>query len=352
MNKMLYLATILTIGFSGTSLAANKEKPSFDKYVAKIKAEAISKGYNKAVVNQALGNLTYRKKVVKADKSQPEVRQTLDTYLPKRVNDWVVKKARNLYKDNQALLDQIGEEYGVQPRFIVALWGLESAFGKYTGDHSVFASLVTLAYEGRRESLYRPQVFAALEIIKRGENTVKGLKGSWAGAMGQTQFMPTSYLHYAVDYNGDGKKDIWHSKEDVFASIANYLKKEGWNNSMTWGRQVTLPEAFDAGVSVEKGSKSLTQWLKKWRKAEKSLAHWSEMGIVRTNGKALPVRDLKAALILPDDKKGRAYLAYNNFKTLMHWNRSYYFVTSVGYLADRINYPPIDAPIDTPMVEQ
>ncbi len=346
MIKTCCFASLLVLTAALTSNAAQgaskAPKPSFDQYVAKITAEAIAKGYDKAMVNQALGQLTYRKKVVKADKNQPEVRQTLDTYLPKRVNAYVVKKARNLYKENQVLLDKIGEQYGVQPRFIVALWGLESAFGKYTGSHSVFASLMTLAYEGRRESFYRPQIFAALEIIKQGENTVEGLKGSWAGAMGQTQFMPTSYHNYAVDFDGDGKKDIWHTKADIFASVANYLKTEGWNNTMTWGRQVKLPEAFDEKASIAKGSRSLSQWLGKWRSNEKSLADWSEMGIVRTNGQALPARDLKAALILPDDKKGRAYLGYNNFKTLMHWNRSYYFVTSVGYLADRIHYPAID----------
>jgi membrane-bound lytic murein transglycosylase B len=124
--------------------------------------------------------------------------------------------------------------------------------------------------------------------------------------------------------------------------VANYLKTEGWNDSLTWGRQVKLPATFDDGESIGRGSKSLSQWLGKWRDSEKPLAYWSQLGVVRTNGAALPKRDLKAALILPDDKKGRAYLAYNNYKTLMHWNRSYYFVTSVGYLADRISYPPIE----------
>jgi membrane-bound lytic murein transglycosylase B len=342
MVKTLGLISLLALGFSCSASAGDKSKAGFTDYLEKIKIEAIAKGYDKALVDEALDNLSYREKVVKADRNQPERVQTLDTYLPKRVNDWVVKKARNLYKENQSLLDRIGNQYGVQPRFIVALWGLESAFGQFTGDHSIFASLATLAYEGRRESLYRPQIFAALEIIKRGENTVAGLKGSWAGAMGQTQFMPTSYLNYAVDFDGDGKKDIWHTKADVFASVANYLKTEGWNDSLTWGRQVKLPAIFDDGESIGRGSKSLSQWLGKWRDSEKPLAYWSQLGVVRTNGAALPKRDLKAALILPDDKKGRAYLAYNNYKTLMHWNRSYYFVTSVGYLADRISYPPIE----------
>lgn len=342
MNKRfsaLLLAALLTNPLIAEQAQA-ADKPSFDEYVEVIKAQAIEKGYDKSLVDEALNGLTYRKKVVKKDKTQPEFVQTLDTYLPKRVNDWVVKKARKQFKDNQTLLTKIGKDFGVQPRFIVALWGLESAFGKYTGSHSVFGALTTLAYEGRRESLYRPQIFAALEIIKRGENTVAGLKGSWAGAMGQTQFLPTSYLNYAIDYDGDGKKDIWNNKADIFASIANYLKSEGWDNEGTWGRQVKLPEAFDAAVSVGKG-RSLSQWLKKYRAGSKSLADWGQLGLLRADGSKLPVKDMKAALILPDDAKGRAYLAYNNYKTLMHWNRSYYFVTSVGYLADRIGYPPV-----------
>jgi membrane-bound lytic murein transglycosylase B len=323
------------------SAVAKTEKPSFDTYVARIKAQAIEKGYAKSLVDEALDNLTYRQKVVKQDRNQPERVQTLDTYLPKRVNSWVVKKARTLFKENEPLLTKIGKEYGVQPRFIVALWGLESAFGKFGGDTSIFAALTTLAYEGRRESLYRPQIFAALEIVKQGENTVAGLKGSWAGAMGQTQFMPTSYLSFAVDYDGDGKKDIWQNKADVFASIANYLKSEGWDSQSTWGRQVKLPASFDHKFSVASGSRSLGQWIKNYQAGEKSLADWQKLGLLRMDGTSLPEREMKAALILPDDAKGRAYLAYNNYKTLMHWNRSYYFVTSVGYLADRIKYPAI-----------
>lgn len=335
---ILAVALLLSVGFN---VANAKEKPTFAQYLEGIKAEAIEKGYDKTLVEKALSGIHYQKKVVKKDRTQPERVQTLDTYLPKRVNDWVVKKSRKLYQDNRPLLKKIGEEFGVQPRFIVALWGLESAFGKYTGKHSVFAALTTLSYEGRRESLYRPQIFAALEIVKRGEQTLENLKGSWAGAMGQTQFLPTSYLSYAIDYDGDGRKDIWSNKADVFASIANYLKSEGWNNAMTWGRQVKLPQGFDLSNSLKKGG-SLKAWLKGYKKSQKSLNRWSELGLLRMDGTALPKREMTAALIIPDDAKGRAYLAYNNYRTLMHWNRSYYFVTSVGYLSDRIKYPPVE----------
>lgn len=340
MNKCCAAALSLGLLFAQPGIAFAKDKPTFAEYLEGIKTEAIKNGYDKSMVDKALSGITYQKKVVKKDRTQPEKVQTLDTYLPKRVNDWVVKKARKQYKDHLPLLTKIAEEYGVQPRFIVALWGLESAFGKYTGSHSVFAALATLSYEGRRESLYRPQIFAAFEIIKRGENTIEGLKGSWAGAMGQTQFLPTSYLNYAVDYDGDGKKDIWNTKADVFASIANYLKSEGWDDSGTWGRQVKLPDNFNKSMSLPKKS-SLTAWKKAYDKTQKSLIDWSALGVLRMDGSPLPQKDMQAALILPDDLKGRAYLAYNNYRTLMSWNRSYYFVTSVGYLSDRIQYPKV-----------
>ena len=155
-------------------------------------------------------------------------------------------------------------------------------------------------------------------------------------------FLPTSFLSYAVDFDGDGKKDIWHNKADIFASIANYLKSEGWDYNSTWGRQVKLPQSFDPKLALNGRSRSLKQWLGKYKGGQKTLSTWTELGLVRADGSQLPKVDIKAALVLPDDAKGRAYLAYNNYKTLMHWNRSYYFVTSVGYLADRIGYPAIN----------
>ncbi len=331
------IATTL-FALASVSPAALAEKPSFEQYVATLKQEALEKGFEKSLVDEAFANLTYKKKVVKADKNQPEFKQTLDTYLPRRVNKWVVNKARSLYQEKKTLLDEIGAKYGVQPRFIVALWGLESSFGKHRGKMPVIASLVTLAYEGRRESLYRPQIFKALDIVKQGEISLEDLKGSWAGAMGQTQFMPSSFHAYAVDYDGDGKRDIWNNEKDVFASIANYLKTEGWNDDLTWGRQVVLPQSFDLVNAIPRGTRGRKDWLNKWTKSERSLSDWKALGLTRTNGKPIPVRNITAALVMPDDGEGRAYLAYDNYKVLMHWNRSYYFVTSVGYLSDLIKY--------------
>ncbi len=332
---------LLSASLSTSVLAEQKTQADFDVYVAALKKEALEKGYDEALVDQALATAKFKKKVISADKNQPEVKETLETYLPKRVPQWKIDRARKLYKENQDVLEKVAKEYGVQARFIVALWGLESNFGKIQGGHSVIASLVTLAFDGRRETMYKKQFWAALDILKEGHITLDKFKGSWAGAMGQTQFMPTSFNAYAVDYNGDGRKDIWTTEEDAFASIANYLKQAGWNDDLTWGRQVKLPEGFDNSNILKRGTKTRSQWLEYWKESERSLADWQAIGVRKMDGSDLPNVDVTAAMVMPDDVNGRMYLAYDNYKALMHWNRSYYFATSVGYLSDRIGYPAI-----------
>ncbi len=317
------------------------EQIRFNEYVASLKKEALERGFNADLVDKAFTGAKLRKKVIKADKTQPEFIETLETYIPKRVPDWKVKKARKLYKDNKELLEKIGKEYGVQPRFIVALWGLESNFGKIQGRFPVVSSLITLSFDGRREAFFKKELWAAMDIVQNQGVEFENFKGSWAGAMGQTQFMPSSYKAYAVDYDGDGVKDIWQTPADVFASAANYLKTRGWNDNLTWGRQVKLPEAFDFTNVVPKSTNGRKDWLNKWGKTERNLADWEKLGVTRTDGSPLPKVNVTAAMMIPDGKKGRAYLAYDNYKVLMHWNRSYYFVSTVGYLADRIGYPAI-----------
>nr|WP_290442211.1 lytic murein transglycosylase [Pseudoalteromonas sp. CnMc7-37] len=342
MRVIKKLAVILLSASLSTSvLAEQKTQADFDVYVAALKKEALEKGYDEALVDQALATAKFKKKVISADKNQPEVKETLETYLPKRVPQWKIDRARKLYKENQEVLEKVAKEYGVQARFIVALWGLESNFGKIQGGHSVIASLVTLAFDGRRETMYKNQLWAALDILKEGHITLDKFKGSWAGAMGQTQFMPTSFNAYAVDYNGDGRKDIWTTEEDAFASIANYLKQAGWNDDLTWGRQVKLPEGFDNSNILKRGTRTRSQWLEYWKDSERSLADWQAIGVRKMDGSDLPNVDVTAAMVMPDDVNGRMYLAYDNYKALMHWNRSYYFATSVGYLSDRIGYPAI-----------
>lgn len=293
---------VILCGVCLSSPVIAKTQADFQDYLANLKQEAIAKGYEAKLIDDAFATATYKEKVVSADKNQPEVKETLETYLPKRVPQWKIDRARKLYAENKEVLEKVAKEFGVQSRFIVALWGLESNFGTIQGGHNVISSLVTLAFDGRREALYKRQLWAALDILKSGHITLDKFKGSWAGAMGQTQFMPTSFNAYAVDYNNDGRKDIWTTKEDAFASIANYLKQEGWNDSLTWGRQVQLPEDFDSKYVLVRGTKTRKQWLEYWNDSERSLADWQALGVRKADGSDLPNVDVRAALVMPDRK--------------------------------------------------
>ena len=349
--KLLSIALSLSLSvalFLPTAYAASDKvtttsetKANFEQYIVKLKQEALTKGFEQSLIDDAFANVVFHQRAIKADRNQPETVETLDTYLPKRLPDWKIKRARAKYKEHEALLNKVAAEYGVQARFIVALWGLETNFGKIMGNYNVISALSTMAYEGRRETFFKKQLWAALQILKDGHIDIANMKGSWAGAMGQNQFMPTSFVGYAVDGDGDGKKDIWANQADVFASMANYLKKEGWSDQLTWGRQVKLPSGFDNSLAIPQNTGGRTKWLKAWANSEKTLAQWQALGIRRTDGTNLPKVDIKAALVFPDGEKGRAYLAYNNYKSLMHWNLSYYFVSSVGHLSDHIKYPAI-----------
>ena len=324
MRRIVAQGALFLFGLVVAFHVSAKDQAGFVDYVTKLKREAVGQGFDDAFLTPLLSNLSYRESVVKADKNQPEKKLTLDTYLNSRVPDWKVEQAVKLAQKHTALLDEIAAKYGVQKRFIVALWGNESNFGKIQGKHDVLSALSSLAYEGRREALFKKQFFAALTILQEGHIEAEKFTGSWAGAMGQSQFMPTSFLTYAVDYDQDGRKDIWTSEADVFASIANYLSKEGWSGDHTWGRQVKVKGDVSAlPVGLDKA-----QFVK--------LSQWSNLGVTRYDGSPLPNVDVKASFIMPDGPEGRLYLVYNNFHTLMRWNRSLYFGVSVGYLADRI----------------
>ncbi len=321
MKKIWSVVLGLTVSFG-----AYANRMSFDDYVQGLRAQAKKEGISHAVIEDAFSHVTYKPRAVTADRNQPEHRLTLDEYIPRAVPDWKVKQARRLYHANRDLLEKIGKQYGVQPRFIVALWGVESNFGALTGGYNIIDALATMAYDGRREAFFRSETMAALKILDEGHIDMPNFKGSWAGAMGQCQFMPSSFLAYAADGNGDGKKDIWKSKPDVFASTANYLSQSGWNDKYTWGRQVKLPKNFNSSLQGREEGKG------------KYLQEWSQLGITRYDGSALPTNHIKAWLIMPDDENGRVYLVYNNYNILMKWNRSYYFALAVSHLADRIVY--------------
>lgn len=315
-----------------------KALEDFDTWLEGVKREAIGRGISRATVERALNGLRPLPEVIERDRTQREFTLTFTRYMRGAVTEARVEKARRLLAQHRPLLEKVAEEYGVQPRFLVSFWGLESNFGEHTGGYQVIAALATLAHEGRRHDFFRSQLMDALKIVDEGHIDAAAMTGSWAGAMGQLQFIPSTFVNFAVDYDGDGHRDIWHSLPDVFASAANYLSQEGWRGDRTWGRQVRLPPDFDYSLA------SLT--------VKKPLDEWATLGLRNTDGGPLPVVDgMEGALVLPAGHRGPAFLVYENFETILIWNRSILYAISVGHLADRIDGAPPLAPDALPEEE-
>ena len=297
---------------------------SFDAWLAEFRTEARSKGISDQTLDAAFADVTPIPRVIELDRRQIEFTMKFDQYLGHVVNGTRIRKGRNLVAKHQKLLDEVSKKFGVQKRFIVALWGIETDFGRVTGGFSVIGALATLAHDGRRSSFFRRELLLALKILEDKHIAPAEMKGSWAGAMGQNQFMPSSFHSFAIDYDKDGDKDIWGSLPDVFGSIANYLSKSGWRDDLTWGREVQLPAGFDKS-QIEK-------------KTKRGLNDWSKLGVKRIDGGALPSRNVMARIIYVTEKSGneRYFLAYKNFDVTLKWNRSTYFALAVGNLADGI----------------
>jgi membrane-bound lytic murein transglycosylase B len=293
----------------------------FTSWLEQLRIDARSAGISQKTLDAALADIEApQPRVIERDRKQPEKTQSLEDYVAARVSKERIAEGRTMLRRYATWLDRIESQYRVQRRFIVALWGVESNYGRHTGKRPVIQSLATLAYDGRRSDYFRKELLEALHILEDGHIPLAQMKGSWAGAMGPFQFMPTSYRHYAVDADGDGRIDLWNSVPDALASAANYLAKARWENDQTWGRLVKLPKKFDYSLA------GLTNNL--------SLSRWQALGVRRNNGYALPRRDLQASLILPDGRSGPAYLVYSNFKSLRRWNRSNSFAVTVGTLSD------------------
>ncbi len=295
----------------------------FATWLKALRAEALAKGISRATVNRALINIQPIPHVIELDRKQPEFTLTFEEYVDRVVPDARVEKGRAMGEEHRQLLDRIAATYGVQPPFVLALWGIESDFGRITGDYPVVTALATLAYDGRRGSYFRGELLAALRIVDHGYIDLPVMTGSWAGAMGQAQFMPSSYLRYAVDYYGTGHRDIWHSTPDVLASIANYLAQVGWTPNQSWGMEVRLPTGFDHRL-VDLDEK-------------KPLQDWAALGVRRVDGGPLPRDGFMASLVEPDGPgMGPAFAVYDNYRAILKWNRSTFFATAAGLLADRI----------------
>ena len=305
------------------------EDYSFVEWLENIKNIATKEGISQETVNSSLRDIAINERVLELDRSQPEFTLTLDEYLNNTTPKSRMLKGKKLYSEHKDLLLRIYSKYGVQPRFILALWGIETSFGTYTGSFNVIRSLSTLSHDLRRREFFTDELINALAIIDQGHITANEMMGSSAGAMGQNQFMPSSFLNYATDFDNDGKKDIWSTLPDVFASSSNYLKESGWNDDLTWGREViatkSIPDDF-----ITTSAKEIN--------ISKSLSEWADLGILKKNRGKLPLRDIQAYLVYPEGEEGRKFLVYENFKVIMKWNRSLFFGLSVGILSDMIEY--------------
>lgn len=350
------LAAVVALGFgaasvqaAGPSAAADQQaqtsaspeaveidSQAFAAWLEDLRAEARNKGISPSTLEAALASLKPIPKVIEYDRRQPEFSQTFWTYVDRAVNAQRVEQGREMLRRHGALLAEIEREYGVQPRFLVAFWGLETNYGANFGGFPVIDALATLAFDPRRSAFFRSELLDALAIVDAGHIAPERMVGSWAGAMGHLQFMPSTFRRHAVDRSGDGRADIWGSLPDVFASAANYLSAEGWKGDQTWGRQVQLPADFDldsASLSVRK-----------------PLAEWAALGVRRADGGPLPVVEgMEASVVLPAGVRGPAFVVYENFRVTMKWNRSILYAIAVGHLADRLaGAPPmaIKAPPD------
>ncbi len=319
MRAVLWMCALFVL--TGTTAIA--EQQSFEQWLGELRQEAISKGISETTFDKAFKGVEPIPRIIELDRKQPEFTLTLDEYVSRVVPKRRVETGKKKMAANKKLLKKVAAEYGVQPRFLVAFWGIETDFGRLTGGNSVIAAITTLAYDGRRSTFFRKQLMDALQILEEGHIEADKMTGSWAGAMGQAQFMPSTFRAYAVDFDGDGRIDLWNSKGDVFASAANYLSNVGWNDDQTWGREVKLPKDFD---------KSLLGL-----ETKKSLAEWDKLGVRRLSETNLPDRDMQASLIQPDEGTfARAFLVYDNYRAILDWNRSHKFAIAVGTLADNI----------------
>ena len=319
-HKKKTMSLILFCLLSNGSFA--QEQQPFAEWLTDLRTEALAEGISENLLNEALATIEEPiPRVIELDQSQPEFVQTFSNYMNNRLSQARIERGQALLQEHSELFSRISREYGVQPHYLVSFWALESNFGDYTGGFSVLNALATLAYDPRRSGFFRNELLTALKILDAGHISVDDMSGSWAGAMGQCQFMPSTFDRYAIDGDNDGRIDIWNSLPDIFASAANFLSESGWRPDERWGREVTLPQGFDftqSGTGIRK-----------------TVSEWNSLGVMRADGSPLGNASLEGSIILPAGASGPVFLAYNNFRTTMVWNRSTYYAISVGHLADR-----------------
>lgn len=325
---------------SATLLASHAsyalDNAEFEQCMAQLRAQADEAGIPAQVISHSLNTVKLNERVIELDRSQPEFTSSFSDYYTRRVSETRIETGRKKYREQQPLLQALTREYGIPGHYLVAFWGLETNYGGFLGSIPVLDALSTLACEGRRGDYFSGELMNALRIIQSGDVEASQMEGSWAGAMGQTQFMPAIFLKYAIDHDGDGRRNLWKSEDDALASAANFLQGLGWQREQRWGREVTLPDDFDFQLTGFAHQRSLNDWAK--------------LGVRMPNGQPLPQADMEAALVVPSGHNGPAFLAYQNFRVIMGWNRSESYAIAVGRLADRIagggalHQAPVPAP--------
>ncbi len=309
--------------------------PNFQLWLQALIEEARASGISESIIEQALVPVTPIPQVISNDRNQAEFVETLAMYLEKRVTDWRINTGRNRLAQHTALLDEVGKRYGVSPRVIVAIWGIETNYGSFTGGTDVIRALVTLAYDPRRADYFRRELLAALQILQEGHITHPDMKGSWAGAMGQSQFMPSSFRDFAVDFNGDGRRDIWTTEADVFASIANYLAAAGWREGERWGREVAIPADYhQQAAQWQQGEVTHTCSVLRRHTVQLPVSDWQMAGVRQADGQPLPAADIPASIVFPDGPDGKAFLTYPNFRAILRYNCANNYALAVATLAD------------------
>jgi membrane-bound lytic murein transglycosylase B len=320
------MAVALVAGWLLLTPGAAQAHQSFVEFLAKVRADAEASGIAALTLDRAFAGVHEPiARIIELDRNQPEVTMTFAEYMAKRVSDVMVRDGRANLRANEAVLDRVAAQYGVPKNVLAAFWGLESRYGEYMGTYSVIAALATLAYDGRRGEFFRKELMDALAIFDQGHISAELMLGSWAGAMGQSQFMPSSFRSYAVDFDGDGRRDIWTTKADVFASAANYLAKSGWKANEPWGMPVVLPAGFDTSLIGNR--------------TKRDVATWRKLGVTAIDGHTLPADGTEAALVRPGGDNGMTFMVFENYQAILRWNRSDYFAMSVVTLADLLAEP-------------
>lgn len=331
------LCAVLVCGIVTLTTAQEPEetvRPPFAEWLDGVRADALARGIRPEIVDEALATVTEPEPtVLERDRTQAEAVLSLERYLTRQLRPPVIRTAREMYARHRTVLDQVSERYGVSSRVIVAIWGLESNFGKFTGVRPTIGSLATLAWDPRRATFFRSELLAAMEILDRGDIDVARMRGSWAGAMGQPQFMPSSYLKWAADFDEDGRRDIWTSHADVFASIANYMKEHGWKPGELWGREVKVSPSAAKVIASEVGPRNGSCVARRSMTSALPVAAWQKMGVRLASGVALPKTDFNASLV---SGTSRHFLVYDNYEALLEYNCAHSYAIGVALLSDRI----------------